>query len=65
MKSQCPNQERKKNEMCGYAHASGGARTRAIDVTMWCHLFNIFSLWDSFGFGKKYLRILELYMQNT
>ena len=54
MKSECARD--KKNKICCYAHASGGDRTRAIDVTMWCHLFNIFPLWDSFGFGKKYLR---------
>ena len=41
MKSECARD--KKNKICCYAHASGGDRTRAIDVTMWCHLFNIFS----------------------
>ena len=58
MKSQCPNQERKKNEMCGYAHASGGARTRAIDGTMMSFV-NILFLRKSYGFWQFSLTPLD------
>ena len=44
--------------MCGYAHASGGARTRAIDVTMMSFV-NILFLWNSFGFWQFALTPLD------